>query len=149
MLLYVFLYGVDDHRNLHVLTLSSPTRRSSDLLAERGSSLVITVDCGAMAVEALEQARKAGLDVIVVDHHKCAAENPPAVALVNPNRPDAGDVAATHGPLAAVGVAFLLAVALVRLLRNRSYFASRPRSGVGRVGRVCVMPCRFWCSPFS
>src|SRR3546814_9351934 len=83
MLLYVFLYGVDDHRNLHVLTLSSPTRRSSDLLAERGSSLVITVDCGAMAFEALEQARKAGLDVIVVDHHKCAAENPPAVALVN------------------------------------------------------------------
>lgn len=102
-------------------------------LAERGSSLVITVDCGAMAFEALEQARKAGLDVIVVDHHKCAAENPPAVALVNPNRLDEGDVAASHGHLAAVGVAFLLAVALVRLLRNRSYFAGRPEPDLMRL----------------
>src|SRR3990167_9546594 len=87
-------------------------------LAEQGTSLVVTVDCWAMAFDALQQAREAGLDVIVVDHHKCAAINPPAVALVNPNRLDEGDVAASHGHLAAVGVAFLLAVALVRLLRD-------------------------------
>jgi single-stranded-DNA-specific exonuclease len=92
-------------------------------LAEEGSSLVVTVDCGAMAFDALEQARAAGLDVIVVDHHKCAAENPPAVALVNPNRLDECDEAASHGHLAAVGVAFLLAVELVRTLRKRDFFA--------------------------
>jgi single-stranded-DNA-specific exonuclease len=93
-------------------------------LAEEGSSLVVTVDCGAMAFDALEQARAAGLDVIVVDHHKCAAENPPAVALVNPNRLDECDEAASHGHLAAVGVAFLLAVELVRTLRKRDFFAA-------------------------
>ncbi|MBA4164125.1 MAG: single-stranded-DNA-specific exonuclease RecJ [Erythrobacter sp.] len=102
-------------------------------LAEQGTSLVVTVDCGAMAFDALQQAREAGLDVIVVDHHKCAAINPPAVALVNPNRLDEGDVAASHGHLAAVGVAFLLAVALVRLLRDRGHFADRPEPDLMRL----------------
>ncbi|QSB43876.1 single-stranded-DNA-specific exonuclease RecJ [Tsuneonella flava] len=94
-------------------------------LAEEGSSLIVTVDCGAMAFDALEQARKAGVDVIVVDHHKCSAELPCALALVNPNRLDENDEGAAHGHLAAVGVAFLLAVALVRTLRQRGYFADR------------------------
>jgi len=94
-------------------------------LAEGGSSLIVTVDCGAMAHEALTMARDAGVDVIVVDHHKCAADLPPTAALVNPNRLDESDLAAGHGHLAAVGVAFLLAIALVRVLRNRGYFESR------------------------
>jgi single-stranded-DNA-specific exonuclease len=95
-------------------------------LAEQGSSLVVTVDCGAMAHEALGAARAAGLDVIVVDHHKCAAELPPALALVNPNRLDESDEGAAHGHLAAVGVAFLLGIALVRELRGRGWFETRP-----------------------
>ncbi len=95
-------------------------------LAEEGSSLIVTVDCGAMTFEALEMAQAAGVDVVVVDHHKCAAELPRAVALVNPNRLDEGDEAAAHGHLAAVGVAFLLAIALVRVLRQRGFFADRP-----------------------
>lgn len=92
-------------------------------LGEEGSSLVVTVDCGAMAHEALAQAHAAGIDVVVVDHHKCAAENPIAAALVNPNRLDESAEAAEHGHLAAVGVAFLLGVAVVRTLRSRDYFA--------------------------
>ena len=95
-------------------------------LAEQGSSLIVTVDCGAMAYEALDMARTAGVDVIVVDHHKCAAELPKALALVNPNRLDETDDAAAHGHLAAVGVAFLLAVATVRTLRGQGYFSNRP-----------------------
>lgn len=91
-------------------------------LGEEGSSLVVTVDCGAMAHEALAQAHAAGIDVVVVDHHKCAAENPIAAALVNPNRLDESAEAAEHGHLAAVGVAFLLAVAVVRTLRARDFF---------------------------
>jgi len=94
-------------------------------LAEQGSSLIVTVDCGAMAFEALDMARRAGVDVIVVDHHKCAAQLPDALALVNPNRLDEGDEAAAHGHLAAVGVAFLLAVATVRTLRQRGFFETR------------------------
>jgi len=95
-------------------------------LGREGSQLIVTVDCGAMAHEALGQAQAAGIDVIVVDHHKCAAELPPAVAMVNPNRLDEADDAAAHGHLAAVGVAFLLAVATVRVLRTRGWSDNRP-----------------------
>ena len=76
-------------------------------LGDAGSKLIVTVDCGAMAYEALSQAKAIGIEVIVVDHHKCAAELPQAFALVNPNRLDESDEGATHGHLAAVGVAFL------------------------------------------
>jgi len=94
-------------------------------IAGEGSSLIVTVDCGAMAHEALAMAHAAGADVIVVDHHKCAAELPVAAALVNPNRLDESETGVAHGHLAAVGVAFLLAVATVRALRQRGYFAAR------------------------
>lgn len=94
-------------------------------IGESGSKLIVTVDCGAMAFDALEQARGAGLEVIVVDHHKCASELPKAFALVNPNRLDEDDEAASHGHLAAVGVAFLLGAGLIRALRGRGYFANR------------------------
>ena len=94
-------------------------------LGQAGSSLIVTVDCGAMAHEALGMAHAAGIDVIVVDHHKCSPDLPQTVALVNPNRLDEEDEAAAHGHLAAVGVAFLLAIALVRTLRQRGFFAER------------------------
>ncbi len=102
-----------------------PSGKALVKIARDGSSLIVTVDCGAMAHEALEVAHQAGVDVIVVDHHKCAAELPRAVALVNPNRLDEGSVAASHGHLAAVGVAFLLAVAIVRTLRQHGFFRDR------------------------
>src|SRR3546814_398044 len=60
-------------------------------LAQGGSTLIVTVDCGAQAFDALDMARAAGVDVIVVDHHKCAAALPVAHALVNPNRLDESD----------------------------------------------------------
>ncbi len=94
-------------------------------LAGEGASLIVTVDCGAQAFEALEMARAAKVDVVVVDHHKCAAALPFAHALVNPNRLDESAEGATHGHLAAVGVAFLLGAALVRTLRARGWFATR------------------------
>ncbi len=93
-------------------------------IAAGGASLIVTVDCGAQAFEALEMAREAGVDVIVVDHHKCATTLPLAYAVVNPNRVDEGEGAA-HGHLAAVGVAFLLGAALIRTLRARGFFTSR------------------------
>ncbi|MEM6857884.1 MAG: single-stranded-DNA-specific exonuclease RecJ [Pseudomonadota bacterium] len=102
-----------------------PTGEALVQLGKEGSSLIVTVDCGAMAHEALGMARDAGVDVIVVDHHKCAADLPRAAALVNPNRLDESDEGAAHGHMAAVGVAFLLAIALVRTLRARGYFNER------------------------
>ncbi len=93
-------------------------------LKREGAELIVTVDCGAQAFEALEQARAVDADVIVVDHHKCASELPVALALVNPNRLDE-DEGAAHGHLAAVGVAWLLGAALVRTLRARGFFGGR------------------------
>src|SRR3954452_7479487 len=94
-------------------------------LKARGASLAICVDCGAQAFEALDEAQAAGLDVIVVDHHQCATLLPVAHALINPNRLDEGEDGAAHGHLAAVGMAFLLGVALLRELRRRNFFESR------------------------
>lgn len=91
-------------------------------LKAKGASLAICVDCGAQAFDALLEADKAGLDVIVVDHHQCASELPRAFALINPNRLDESEDGAAHGHLAAVGMAFLLCVALLRELRGRGCF---------------------------
>jgi single-stranded-DNA-specific exonuclease len=94
-------------------------------IAEGGTRLIVTVDCGAQAFEALAMARAAGVDVIVVDHHKCASRLPDGFAIVNPNRLDESEAGAAQGHLAAVGMAFLLGAALLRTLRARGYFAGR------------------------
>ncbi|MCW6534362.1 single-stranded-DNA-specific exonuclease RecJ [Sphingomonas lycopersici] len=93
-------------------------------LAQEGATLIVTVDCGAQAFDALAAAREAPVDVIVVDHHQCASALPVAHSLVNPNRLDETEGRA-HGHLAAVGVAFLLGAALLRELRARGWFANR------------------------
>ncbi len=94
-------------------------------LAEAGASLIVTVDCGAQAFEALAMAKAASVDVIVVDHHKCASALPDGFAIVNPNRLDETGEGAAQGHLAAVGMAFLLGAALLRTLRARGFFAER------------------------
>ena len=99
-----------------------PSGKALVELKARGASVAVCVDCGAQAFDALEQARDAGLDVIVVDHHQCASLLPVAHALINPNRLDESEDGAAHGHLAAVGMAFLLGVALVRELRGRGLF---------------------------
>jgi single-stranded-DNA-specific exonuclease len=102
-----------------------PSGKALVELKARGASVAVCVDCGAQAFEALEEARAAGLDVIVVDHHQCASLLPVAHALINPNRLDESTDGAAHGHLAAVGMAFLLGVALLRELRGRGFFESR------------------------
>ena len=99
-----------------------PSGKALVELKARGASVAVCVDCGAQAFEALEEARTAGLDVIVVDHHQCASLLPVAYALINPNRLDESEDGAAHGHLAAVGMAFLLGVALLRELRGRGFF---------------------------
>ena len=84
-----------------------------------GASLVVTVDCGTTAHQPLADARAMGLDVIVIDHHAAEPKLPPAVAVVNPNRLDDDSGV---GMLAAVGVTFLVAVALNRRLKAAGWF---------------------------
>ena len=94
-------------------------------LRAEGVKVVITVDCGITAFDALADAAQAGLDVIVVDHHVAEPRLPEAAAVINPNRLD--DTSGL-GMLAAVGVSFLLAVALNRGLRDAGWYA-RGRHG--------------------
>ena len=91
-------------------------------LKDEGAALVVTVDCGISAHAPLAEAAAAGLDVIVVDHHVATPELPAAVAVVDPNRLD--DTSGC-GQLAAVGVAFLVAVGLNRALRSAGWFTER------------------------
>ncbi len=82
--------------------------------------LLITVDCGVTAVEEISLARSLGLDVLVVDHHQVPNELPPAVACLDPHRPDC---AFPFKGLCATGVAFMLAAAVRRALREQGGFA--------------------------
>ena len=99
-----------------------PSGKALVELKERGAGVAVCVDCGAQAFDAIDEAKAAGLDVIVVDHHQCASLLPAAFAMINPNRLDESADGAAHGHLAAVGMAFLLGVALVRELRGRGVF---------------------------
>lgn len=92
-------------------------------LRAQGIAVAVTVDCGISAFEALEAAQGVGLDVVVVDHHEAEPRLPPAIAVIDANRVDeAPDVRARLGRLAAVGVAFLLAVAVNRALRVAGWY---------------------------
>ena len=86
---------------------------------ERGASLIVCLDCGATSIEPIKAGGMAGADVLVVDHHQVGSTLPPAYAMVNPNRQD--DLSG-QGHLAAVGVTFLVCVAVNRVLRERNYF---------------------------
>jgi len=91
-------------------------------LQEAGAGLVITVDCGTMALEPLAAAEADGLEIIVLDHHTAAGELPAALAVVNPNRLD--DTSGL-GHMAACGVTFLTLVAVNRVLRRDGVLAGR------------------------
>ncbi|MHA1569738.1 MAG: single-stranded-DNA-specific exonuclease RecJ, partial [Alphaproteobacteria bacterium] len=96
-----------------------PNGPALERLRRDGADVVVTVDCGVAAFDALEAGAAAGLDIIVVDHHVAEPRLPRAVAVVNPNRLDDSS---PHGQLAAVGVAVLLAISVNRALRESGYF---------------------------
>ena len=98
-----------------------PSATAMRALHVEGASLAITVDCGAAATAALQEAKNLGLDVVVLDHHRVEA-SPPAVAHVNPNQP--GDTSGL-GHLCAAGVTFLFLVALNRHLRESNFYSER------------------------
>lgn len=90
--------------------------------ADKGVTLLVTVDCGTTSLEPLEEAQRLGLDTVVIDHHQADEALPPARAIVNPNRAD--DLSGL-GHLAAVGLVFLTLVAVSRVLRSRSFWTGQ------------------------
>jgi single-stranded-DNA-specific exonuclease len=99
-----------------------PNPAAMQKLADEGVRLVITVDCGSTAHQALQVAQAAEVDVIVTDHHQCPAPFPPCYALVNPNRVDEESPCPM---LCGAGVAFYLLMALNRTLRDAGFFEKR------------------------
>ena len=80
---------------------------------EAGATVVVTCDCGTSAVAPVGTLQAAGIDVIISDHHLPGGDLPNAYAILNPKRPGCGS---EDKDLAAVGVAFKLALAVTRAL---------------------------------
>ncbi|MEH6525194.1 MAG: single-stranded-DNA-specific exonuclease RecJ [Sneathiella sp.] len=124
-----------------------PNVEAMNSLKEKGIQLVVTVDCGIVSFEVLAHAKAIGLEVIVVDHHQAETRLPDAIAVVNPKRHDESQ---EYTYLAAVGVTFLLVVAINRVLRKADWYTNErpepdPRYWLDLValGTVCdVVPLK-------
>src|SRR5262245_42200134 len=102
-----------------------PNVEAVQALAERGATLLITVDCGTTSYEPLVEASRLGMQTVVIDHHLADEALPEAVAIVNPNRQD--DLSKL-GHLAAAGLVFMTAVAVNRELRARGFWTAQRRA---------------------
>jgi single-stranded-DNA-specific exonuclease len=98
-------------------------RAAVERIAQDGTRVLMTLDCGITAAAEVGRARDLGLDVVVVDHHTVPATLPPALAVLNPHQDGCG-YPTRH--LCAAGVAFTLCMALRRALRESGHFGSRP-----------------------
>src|SRR5712691_212606 len=98
-----------------------PNTEAVRMLAGKGATLLVAVDCGTTSLEPLAEARRLGMSVVIIDHHQCGDELPEVDALVNPNRLD--DLSGL-GHLAAVGLVLVTLVAVNRELRGRGFWTS-------------------------
>lgn len=103
-------------------------------IAETGAQLIVTVDCGSLSEKEIIRANELGVDIIVTDHHNVAPVQPPAIAVINPKRPD-------HGypfiDLAGVGVAFKLVQALQTRLEGLPIGQEKWLLDLVALGTVC------------
>ena len=99
-----------------------PNEAAFQQLDSEGYKLIVTVDCGTMAHEVLAAAQARGQEVIVADHHQTGGGLPTCYALINPRR---ADDTSGLGHLAAVGVTFMLLVAVNRSLRQSGFFEGK------------------------
>jgi single-stranded-DNA-specific exonuclease len=118
-----------------------PSPAAFKTIRDGGAELVVTLDCGAAAYDAITSAGEIGLEVVVIDHHLMREDPPAAAAVVNPNRPGCQS---GQGVLAAAGVTFVLLAALNREARKRGLFTEErpqpdPRQWLDLValGEVC------------
>lgn len=110
-------------------------------IAEKGTQVLVTLDCGITAADEIERANEHGIDCIVVDHHRCPPELPPAYATLNPQQEDCDY---PEPILAAVGVCFNLIIVLRKTLRDRGYYTNgepnlRRYMDLVALGTICDM----------
>ena len=96
----------------------------------REPQLLITVDNGISSVEGVAAAKRAGLKVLITDHHLPGDELPQADALVNPNQPGCEFPSKA---LAGVGVIFYVLMALRARLRSLGWYESKPQPNIGEL----------------
>ena len=102
-----------------------------DRIADDGAQLMVTLDCGITAAREIARANERGVECVVVDHHRCPTELPPAVALLNPHQ-DGCDY--PEKVLAAVGVTFNLVIGIRKVLRERGFYGpDRPEPNLLRL----------------
>jgi single-stranded-DNA-specific exonuclease len=92
-------------------------RRIVEEFHAEGIKLIITVDNGISAVDAIARAVELGLQVIITDHHDLPQELPPAQAILNPKLIAESSV---YRGIAGVGVAYILALELAARLKQPS-----------------------------
>lgn len=127
---YYVPHRVDEGYGLH--------RAGIDAAVELGATLLLTVDCGISSPEEVAYAHEKGLDVIITDHHEPGPELPPAVAVLNPKRPDCPY---PFRDLAGVGVAFKLASALGSRVGFQFHHLARAFLDLVALGTICdVVP---------
>lgn len=94
-------------------------KEAVDKNVELGADVIVTVDCGSSNADVAEHCRSIGIDLIITDHHKLSTVVPNSFAFVNPHKPGENDY---FKDLAGVGVAFYLAMAVRKELRDRKFF---------------------------
>nr|WP_210329443.1 single-stranded-DNA-specific exonuclease RecJ [Bartonella choladocola] len=126
-ILYQFLtfFGLDVHIYIpdRLVEGYGPNPQAMRMLADEGSSLIVTVDCGANSPEAIKAAREKGVDVVVLDHHQMGEVDPAANALVNPNRPDDRS---GQGYLCAAGLVFIAVAWTLKKIRAEGKHKTLP-----------------------
>ena len=126
-ILYQFLtfFGLDVHIYIpdRLVEGYGPNPQAMRMLADEGSSLIVTVDCGANSPEAIKAAREKGVDVVVHDHRLMGEVDPAANALVNPNRPDDRS---GQGYLCAAGLVFIAVAWTLKKIRSEGKHKTLP-----------------------
>jgi single-stranded-DNA-specific exonuclease len=113
-----------------------PNSEAIRMLAGEGATLLVTVDCGTTSHEPLAEARRLGMDVLVLDHHQAPVDLPETGGLVNPNRQD--DLSGL-GHLCAAGVVFMALVGLQRALREAGHWRGNgPPDLIGELDLVAL-----------
>ncbi len=118
-----FLNAVGSSAAVHIPDRISegygPSQMAVSKLAEAGTQLLLTLDCGVLSHDPLAHAADLGLEAIIVDHHQAGVDLPQAHAVINPNRQD--DTSGL-GYLCAAGVVMMLVAATNKELRARGHY---------------------------
>lgn len=124
-----------------------PSKQAFDEFEALGVKAVVTTDCGTAAIDVLNEASERGFEIAVLDHHEAEIKLPKVLAVVNPKRIDEENDYPYLKYLAAVGVVFLVLVAVNRELRSRGFFENHDEPDLKKfldlvaLGTVCdVVP---------